>query len=49
LRFRHAWRLAAGEVVITGTLTRAYQVRPGEIWSTSLSGIPLPGLSLRFG
>jgi 2-oxo-3-hexenedioate decarboxylase len=49
LRFRHAWRLAAGEVVITGTLTRAYPVRPGKTWFTSLSGIQLPGLSLRFG
>ena len=41
--------LAAGEIVTTGTLTRAYPIRPGETWSTSLSGIPLPGLSIRFG
>jgi 2-oxo-3-hexenedioate decarboxylase len=41
--------LAAGEIVTTGTLTRAYPVRPGETWSTSLAGIPLPGLSIRFG
>lgn len=41
--------LAAGEIVTTGTLTRAYPVRPGETWSTSISGIPLAGLSIRFG
>ncbi len=41
--------LAAGEIVTTGTLTRAYPVKPGEIWSTSISGIPLAGLSIRFG
>lgn len=41
--------LAAGDIVTTGTLTRAYPVRPGETWSTSISGIPLAGLSIRFG
>jgi 2-oxo-3-hexenedioate decarboxylase len=41
--------LAAGEIVTTGTLTRAYPVSPGDTWSTALSGIPLPGLSIRFG
>jgi 2-oxo-3-hexenedioate decarboxylase len=45
----HNPRLAAGEIVTTGTLTRAYPVKPGETWSTSISGIPLPGLSIRFG
>jgi 2-oxo-3-hexenedioate decarboxylase len=45
----HNPQLAPGEIVTTGTLTRAYPVRPGETWSTSISGIPLPGLSIRFG
>jgi len=45
----HNPRLSAGEIVTTGTLTRAYPVRAGEVWSTRLSGIPLGGLSLRFG
>jgi 2-keto-4-pentenoate hydratase len=40
--------LAAGEVVSTGTLTDAHAVRPGETWSTRLSGLPLPGLAVRF-
>jgi 2-oxo-3-hexenedioate decarboxylase len=40
--------LAAGEIVSTGTLTRALPVRPGETWTTTLKGIDLEGASLRF-
>jgi 2-oxo-3-hexenedioate decarboxylase len=40
--------LAAGEIVTTGTLTRALPVASGETWSTALSGIALDGLQLRF-
>jgi len=40
--------LAAGEIVTTGTLTRAMPVKPGETWTTTLSGIPLDGIRLRF-
>jgi 2-oxo-3-hexenedioate decarboxylase len=40
--------LAAGEIVTTGTLTRALPVAPGETWSTALAGIDLPGLRVRF-
>jgi 2-keto-4-pentenoate hydratase len=40
--------LAAGEIVTTGTLTRAMPVRAGETWSTTLSGIALDGIRLRF-
>jgi len=40
--------LAAGEIVTTGTLTRAMPVKPGETWSTSLTGIDLPGLAIAF-
>jgi 2-keto-4-pentenoate hydratase len=40
--------LAAGEIVTTGTLTRAMPVKPGEAWSTALHGIPLDGIRLRF-
>jgi 2-oxo-3-hexenedioate decarboxylase len=40
--------LAAGETVTTGTLTRAFPVAPGEIWTTRLSGIDLPGARLVF-
>lgn len=41
--------LAAGEIVTTGTLTRAFPIRPGEKWSTRLSGIALDGVSLALG
>lgn len=40
--------LAAGEIVTTGTLTRAFPVAPGETWTTELSGVPLDGISVRF-
>jgi 2-oxo-3-hexenedioate decarboxylase len=40
--------LAAGEIVTTGTLTRAFPVFPGESWSTKLSGLPLDGIAVRF-
>ena len=36
--------IAAGEVVTTGTLTPAFPIQAGETWSTTLSGIGLPGL-----
>ncbi|MFM2068553.1 MAG: hypothetical protein RLZZ584_3462 [Pseudomonadota bacterium] len=38
--------LAAGEVVTTGTLTRALPVHPGQRWSLRLRGIALAGYSL---
>jgi 2-oxo-3-hexenedioate decarboxylase len=38
--------LAAGEIVTTGTLTAAKPVFAGETWSTTLSGIELPGMTL---
>ena len=40
--------LQAGEIVSTGTVTRAFPVAPGETWTTTLEGAPLPGVSLRF-
>jgi len=40
--------LAAGEIVTTGTLTRAMPVRPGERWRTELAGIPLQGIAIAF-
>lgn len=40
--------LVAGEVVTTGTLTRALDIRPGEVWSTRMAGVALEGTSVRF-
>lgn len=40
--------LAAGEIVTTGTLTRAMPVAPGQTWTTRLSGVALPGNTITF-
>ncbi|MCX8004579.1 MAG: decarboxylase [Burkholderiaceae bacterium] len=40
--------LAAGELVTTGTLTRALPVAPGQAWHTALAGIELPTMAVRF-
>jgi 2-oxo-3-hexenedioate decarboxylase len=40
--------LAAGEIVTTGTLTRAFPVSAGETWTTELTGVPLGGIGVRF-
>jgi len=40
--------LAAGEIVTTGTLTRALPVAPGQTWTTELSGLALDGIRVRF-
>ncbi len=41
-------QVTAGELVTTGTLTPALPIKPGETWSTTLSGIHLPGLTVTF-
>lgn len=41
--------LCAGEVVSTGTLTLAMPVKPDERWTTTVVGIPLEEISIRFG
>jgi len=40
--------LSPGEIVTTGTVTRAFPVAAGERWSTRVDGLPLAGLSIRF-
>ena len=44
----HNPSLSAGEIVTTGTLTRAFPVLPGERWSTVLHGVGLSGIGVRF-
>ena len=41
--------LVAGEIVTTGTLTRAFPVTPGETWATTIEGLPLAGIEIGFG
>jgi 2-oxo-3-hexenedioate decarboxylase len=40
--------LAPGEIVTTGTLTKAMPIKPGETWTTQPIGIDLEGAELRF-
>jgi 2-oxo-3-hexenedioate decarboxylase len=40
--------LAAGDIITTGTITRAFPVHPGERWTTSIDGLALPGLDVAF-
>ena len=46
---RHNPQVAAGEIITTGTLTKAMPVKPGERWTTELDGLPLQGIDIRFG
>lgn len=39
-------RLRPGDIVTTGTVTRAFPISAGERWSTQIEGLPLPGLAL---
>ena len=45
---RHNPPLQAGEIITTGTVTRAFPVAPGETWRTELLGIDLPPMTIRF-
>jgi 2-oxo-3-hexenedioate decarboxylase len=40
--------VGAGEIVTTGSLTRAFPVAPGETWSTQIEGLPLSGIAVTF-
>ncbi len=40
--------IAAGEIVSTGTITDALPVKPGETWSTEISGLPAQNLTISY-
>ena len=40
--------LQPGELVTTGTLTTALSINAGQKWTTNLSGINIPGISIQF-
>jgi 2-oxo-3-hexenedioate decarboxylase len=44
----HAPKLAAGEIVTTGTITDAWPVALGETWSSDYGALGLAGLTLQF-
>jgi 2-oxo-3-hexenedioate decarboxylase len=44
----HSPKLAAGEIITTGSLTDAHPVAPGERWRTDLHGFATRNLEIRF-
>jgi 2-oxo-3-hexenedioate decarboxylase len=40
--------IRAGEIITTGTVTRAFPVTPGERWTTVVEGLPLAPMALTF-
>ncbi len=38
--------LQAGEIISTGTLTRALPIKPGQTWTAEAHGLPLPPITL---
>ncbi|MBV9347311.1 MAG: fumarylacetoacetate hydrolase family protein [Pseudolabrys sp.] len=45
---RHNAPLAAGDIISTGTLTKAFPVAPGESWTATFAGIPLAPVTPAF-
>jgi 2-keto-4-pentenoate hydratase len=41
-------RLQPGDIISTGTITRAFPVAPGEHWQSEVHGLPLPGMRIDF-
>lgn len=44
----HNASVAAGEIITTGTVTKAWPVASGETWSTEVHGLKLPGIEISF-
>ena len=44
----HQVILNPGDLVTTGTLTGAFSIKGGEVWSTELHGIKLSGIKVKF-
>jgi 2-oxo-3-hexenedioate decarboxylase len=40
--------LTAGDIITTGTVTRAFPVSAGQRWTTQVAGIDLPGMDVTF-
>lgn len=43
----HGRFIEPGDIVTTGTVTRAFPIARGQTWSTAVTGLPLPGLAIR--
>jgi 2-oxo-3-hexenedioate decarboxylase len=44
----HNPSLAEGEIITTGTVTRAFPIAAGERWTTRVFGLPVPALDVTF-
>jgi 2-oxo-3-hexenedioate decarboxylase len=40
--------LMRGDIVTTGTVTRAFPIRRGDVWQSRVYGLPVAGLAIRF-
>lgn len=40
--------VSSGEIVTTGTVTRAFPVKQGETWTTTVTGLPVDNLRIEF-
>ncbi len=40
--------LQAGDLVSTGTITRAFPAHPGKTWTSEVIGLPVPGMTIAF-
>ena len=40
--------IAAGEIISTGTISDALPIKPGETWTTEISGLPAQNLTLSY-
>jgi 2-oxo-3-hexenedioate decarboxylase len=40
--------IGGGEIITTGTVTRAFPIQPGEEWSTAIEGLAVEPMQLRF-
>jgi 2-keto-4-pentenoate hydratase len=46
--YPNGWAVRPGDIVTTGTITRAFPIRPGERWTTRITGLPLPDMDVAF-
>ena len=40
--------LQAGDIIASGSWTKPISIRPGNVWLSAISGLPLPGLVIEF-
>ena len=45
---RESPTIGPGEIISTGTLTDAWPVSPGDVWSSDYGELPVAGLTLHF-